>query len=52
MQHDTGKYCVFYHRYHIIWSAKVLIGPLRLWVRDICCQVCCGNGVDILRGGC
>ena len=34
MQYDTGKHCVFYHRYHIIWSTKcrykVLTGSLRL----------------------
>ncbi|MFV0408879.1 MAG: IS200/IS605 family transposase, partial [Paracoccus sp. (in: a-proteobacteria)] len=49
-----GKHCVFYHRYHIVWStkyrSKVLTGPLRLRVRDICRQVCRENGVDILRG--
>ena len=56
MQYDTGKHCVFYHRYHIVWSTKyrykVLTGPLRLRVRDICRQVCRENGVDILRGCC
>jgi len=40
MQDDTGKYCVFYHRYNIVWSTKhrynVLTGTLRLRVRDIC----------------
>ncbi len=54
MHYDTGKHCVFYHRYHIVWSTKyrykVRIGPLRLRVRDICRQVCRENGVDILRG--
>ena len=53
MQYDTGKHCVFYHRYHIVWSTKyrykVLTGDLRLRVRDICRQVCRENGVDILR---
>jgi len=45
MQYSTGKYCVFYHRYHLVWSTKyrfkVLQGPLRLRVRDICRQVLC-----------
>ncbi len=54
MQYSTGKHCVFYHRYHIVWSTKyrykVLTGPLRLRVRDICRQVCRENEVDILRG--
>ena len=54
MQYDTGKHCVFYHRYHLVWSTKyrykVLTGALRLRVRDICRQVCAENGVDILRG--
>jgi len=43
MQYDTGKHCVFYHRYHLVWSTKyrykVLTGPVRLRVRDICRQV-------------
>ena len=42
MQYDTGKHCVFYHRYHLVWSTKyrfkVLTGRVRLRVRDICCQ--------------
>src|SRR6056297_2966972 len=54
MQYDTGKHCVFYHRYHIVWSTKyrytVLTGALRLRVPDICRQVCRENEVDILRG--
>ena len=54
MQYSTGKHCVFYHRYQIVWSTKyrykVLTGPLRLRVRDICRQVCRENEVDILRG--
>tara|TARA_Y100001956_G_C4011829_1_gene138026 strand:+ start:174 stop:596 length:423 start_codon:yes stop_codon:yes gene_type:complete len=54
MQYDTGKHCVYYHRYHLVWSTKyrykVLTGALRLRVRDICRQVCRENGVDILRG--
>lgn len=54
MQYDRSKHCLFYHRYHIVWSTKyrfkVLRGPLRLRVRDICRQVCGENGVEILRG--
>ena len=54
MQYDTGRHCVFYHRYHLVWLTKyrykVLRGDLRLRVRDICRQVCRENGVDILRG--
>ena len=54
MHYSTGKHCVFYHRYHIVWSTKyrynVLTGALRLRVRDICRQVCQENEVDILRG--
>jgi len=54
MQYSTGKHCVFYHRYHTVWSTKyrfkVLHGPLRLRVRDICRQVCAQNGVEIIKG--
>jgi len=54
LQYDTGKHCVFYHRYHIVWSTKyrykVLTGEVRLRVRDIIRQVCRENEVDILRG--
>ncbi|MEP5729551.1 MAG: IS200/IS605 family transposase [Sulfitobacter sp.] len=54
MQYSTGKHCVYYHRYHFVWSTKyrfkVLQGPLRLRVRDICRQVCAQNGVEIIKG--
>jgi REP-associated tyrosine transposase len=54
MQYDTCKHCVFYHRYHIVWSAKyrykVLLGGVRFRGRDIVRQVCGENEVDILRG--
>ena len=54
MQYDTGKHCVFYHRYHVVWSTKyrykVLSGAIRLRVRDIIRQVCCENGVEIIHG--
>ena len=54
MQYNAGSHCVFYHRYHLVWSTKyrfkVLKGRVRLRVRDICRQVCHENEVDILRG--
>ncbi len=54
MQYDSGKHCVFYHRYHIVWSTKyrykVLHGHIRLRVRSIIRQVCAENDVQILRG--
>ena len=54
MQYDQGKHCVFYHRYHLVWSTKyrykVLLGNVRLRVRDIIRQVCSENDVDIIRG--
>ena len=54
MQYNSGKHCVFYHRYHLVWSTKyrykVLQGNIRLRVRDIIRQVCAENGVEIIRG--
>jgi len=54
MQYDKGKHCVFYHRYHLVWSTKyrykVLLGDVRLRVRDILRQVCAERDVDIIRG--
>lgn len=54
MQYSTGKHCVFYHRYHLVWSTKyrfkVLQGDIQLRVRDICRQVYAQNGVDIIHG--
>ena len=54
MHYDTGSHCVFYHRYHIVWSTKyrykVLQGDVRLRIRDICRHVCREKGVDIIRG--
>ena len=56
MQYDTGKHCVFHHRYHLVWSTKyrfkVLTGQVRLRVRDICRQVCPDNEVDICAECC
>ena len=54
MQYDKGKHCVFYHRYHLVWSTKyrfkILRGDLQLRVRAIIQQVCAENGVEILKG--
>ena len=54
MQYNTGKHCVFYHRYHLVWSTKyrykILQGNVRLRVRDIIRQVCAENGVEIIGG--
>ena len=36
MQYDTGKHCVYYHRYHLVWSTKyrykVLLGDVQRWL--------------------
>jgi len=54
MQYDKGKHCVFYHRYHLVWSTKyrykVLRGEVQLRVREIVRQVCAENGVEVLKG--
>ena len=54
MQYDKGKHCVFYHRYHLVWSTKyrykLLRGDLQVRVREIIRQVCAENGVEILKG--
>ena len=54
MQYDKGKHCVFYHRYHLVWSTKyrykLLRGDLQVRVRDIVRQVCAENGIEILKG--
>ena len=54
MQYDKGKHCVFYHRYHLVWSTKyrykVLLGDIQLRVRDVIRQVCGENGVEIIHG--
>ncbi len=54
MQFSTSKHCVFYRRYHLVWSTKyryeVLRGDIKLRVLDIFHQVCAENGVDIIRG--
>ncbi len=54
MQYQKGKHCVYYHRYHILWSTKyryqVLRGPVAYRVRDVIRQVCAENGVEIIKG--
>ncbi len=54
MQYDKGKHCVFYHRFHLVWSTKyrykVLEGDVRLRVKAIIRQVCAEHGVDIIKG--
>ena len=54
MQYDKGKHCVFYHRYHLVWSTKyrykLLRGDVQMRVREIVRQVCAENGVEILKG--
>ena len=54
MQYNKGKHCTFYHRYHLVWITKyryrVLLGNVRLRVRDIIRQVCAENGVEIIDG--
>ncbi len=54
MQYQKGKHCVFYHRYHLVWSTKyryqVLFGDIRVRVRDIIRQVCSEQNVEIIHG--
>jgi len=50
MQYNSGKHCVFYHRYHVVWIIKyrfkVLGGELQHHVREINRQVCRENDVE------
>jgi putative transposase len=54
MQYDKGKHCVFYHRYHVVWSTKyrfkVLHGDIQKRVREIIRRICSENDVDIISG--
>ena len=54
MQYSKGKHCAYYHRYHLVWSTKyrykVLLGDVRLRVRDIVRQVCHEKDVEIIHG--
>ena len=54
MMHSAGSHTKFHHRYHLVWSPKyrykVLIGDVRLRVREIIRQVCAETGVTIING--
>ena len=54
MQYQKGKHCIFYHRYHLVWSTKyryqVLFGDVCLRVREIIRQVCSKHNVEIIHG--
>ena len=54
MHYDKGKHCVFYHRYHVVWSTKyrykVLRGDVQKRIHEIIRRVCSENGVDIISG--
>ena len=54
MQYEKGKHCVFYHRYHVVWSTKyrfkVLRGDVQSRVREIIRRVCSENDVTIISG--
>ena len=54
MVYSKGCHTVFYHRHHVVWATKyrypVLVGALRLRVREIVRQVCGELGVEIVKG--
>ena len=54
MAYRSGSHTLFHHRYHIVWAPKyrykVLIGDVRIRVRDIIRQVCTEMGVNIVSG--
>jgi len=54
MGYSKGCHTTFHHRYHIVWAPKyrykVLIGDVRLRVREIIRQVCEELGVTIING--
>jgi len=54
MVYSKGCHTVFYHRYHVVWATKyryqVLVGDLRLRVRQIIRQVCDELDVQIVKG--
>jgi putative transposase len=54
MGYSKGCHITFHHRYHIVWAPKyrykVLIGDVRLRVREIIRQVCAEMGVTIING--
>lgn len=54
MAYRSGCHTTFHHRYHLVWAPKyrykVLIGDVRLRVREIIRQVCDEMGVTIVNG--
>jgi putative transposase len=54
MGYRMGCHTTFHHRHHIVWAPnygyKVLIGDVRLRVREIIRQVCAEMGVTIING--
>jgi Transposase and inactivated derivatives len=54
MAYRNGSHTLFHHRYHLVWAPKyrfkVLIGDVRIRVRDIIRQVCAEMGVTIVSG--
>ncbi len=54
MAYRNGSHTIFHHRYHLVWAPKyrfkVLIGDVRIRVRDIIRQVCGEMGVTIISG--
>ena len=54
MGYSKGCHTTFHHRYHIVWAPKyrykVLIGAVRLRVREVIKQVCDEMGVTIING--
>ncbi|MDE2570592.1 MAG: IS200/IS605 family transposase [Sphingomonadales bacterium] len=54
MSYRSGSHTLFHHRFHIVWAPKyrykVLIGDVRLRVRDVVRQVCAEMGVTIING--
>ena len=54
MAYCSGSHTLFHHRFHIVWAPKyrykVLIGDVRLRVRDIVRQVSAEMGVNIVSG--
>jgi putative transposase len=54
MAYRSGCHTTFHHRYHLVWAPKyrykVLIGDVRLRVREIIRQVCEEMGVTIVNG--
>ena len=54
MGYSKGSHTTFHQRYHIIWAPKyrykVLIGDVRLRMREIILQVCAEMVVTIING--